>query len=124
MAETARAGAFDLFLHRSVRASRRSRAAVRRDRVQAAPVLLRSQSLGDRSQAQVAGREPGRDAQAIRRSARHRADARAHSHKRWRCAPRAGQSWRPCVLAAKALAAYIEEHVADDIPLATLAELA
>src|SRR5882762_6934436 len=52
--------------------------------------------------AQVAGREPGRDAQAIRRSARHRADARAHSHQRWRCAPRAGQSWRPCVLAAKA----------------------
>jgi len=42
------------------------RAAVRRDRVQAAPVLLRSRSPGDRSQIQVAVREPGLDASTIR----------------------------------------------------------
>src|SRR6266478_6527229 len=76
MAEAARADAYNLFLHRSARASRRSRAAVRRDRVQAAPVLLRSRSLGDCAQAQVAG-QPGPAVPAIRRSARHPADARA-----------------------------------------------
>src|ERR1700694_4578360 len=77
-----RVDAYTLFLHRPARASRRSRAAVRRDRIQAAAVLLRSRSLGDRSQAQVAGREPGLDATAIRRSARHSADSRARSHQR------------------------------------------
>src|ERR1700687_2092314 len=61
---------------------RGSRTAVRRERIQATAVLLRSRSLGDRSQAQVAGREPGLDATAIRRSARHRADARTRSHQR------------------------------------------
>jgi len=29
--------------------------------------------------------------------------ARTHSHQRWRCAPRAGQSWRPCVLGSKSV---------------------
>jgi len=67
--KTARADAGNPFLHRSPRASRRSRAAVRRDRVQAAPVLLRSRSpetaLKFKSQVENPGSMPRLYAEAL-----------------------------------------------------------
>src|SRR5882757_9763323 len=124
MAETARADTYNLFLHRSARASSRSHAAVRRDRVK--PRLffydhdLWETALKLKSLVENPGSMHRQYADALgilltHELVRVNGDAGLREPvSRGGLAP-----WQQ-----KRVAAYIEEHVADDIPLATLAELA
>src|SRR5262249_44715330 len=93
------------------------------DRIQAKIVLFRSRPLGNGPEAQGAAAASMSIAKSLCGSARYCLGARAHGDERGLDICAVERARRAPRMAAKKLAQFIEEHLADEISLSSLAQL-